>query len=191
MYWLLLSCIADQADLTHYCETLHFRSCTTYGMASCQMQQPGYCSTGRRIVHCIGSTADTDDCLLLIALGMVAAAAEQGGSAAEALQKPLHILHGILRDVASRLALNEAVVWVRSAAKAPPWAKLLRAEKSVLFSMGVRSVSSHVQTTHRSIGEACAAERVFSSMSALWCTAIRRTASVWTADGSDANSCNP
>lgn len=102
-------------------------------------------------MHCIGSTADTDDCLLLIALGMVAAAAEQGGSAAEALQKPLHILHGILRDVASRLALNEAVVWVRSAAKAPPWAKLLRAEKSVLFSMGVRSVSSHVQTTHRSI----------------------------------------
>ena len=34
---------------------------------------------------------------------------------------------------------------MRSAAKAPPWAKLLRVEKSVLFSMGVRSVSSHVQ----------------------------------------------
>ena len=79
---------------------------------------------------------------------MIAAAAKQGGSAAEALQKPLHILHGILRDVASRLALNEAVVWVRSAAKAPPWAKLLRVEKSVLFSMGVRSVRPPVQQHH-------------------------------------------
>lgn len=68
----------------------------------------------------------------------LAAAAKQGASSADSQQKPLHILHGILRDVASRLALNEAVVWVRNAAKTPPWAKLLRVEKSLLFSMGVR-----------------------------------------------------
>lgn len=69
---------------------------------------------------------------------LLAAAAKQGASSAGDQQKPLHILHGILRDVASRLALNEAVVWVRNAAKTPPWAKLLRVEKSLLFSMGVR-----------------------------------------------------
>lgn len=56
----------------------------------------------------------------------------------EALQQPLHILHGVLRDVAARLALNEAVMWARNAARTPPWAKLLRVEKSLLFSMGVR-----------------------------------------------------
>lgn len=67
-----------------------------------------------------------------------AAAMKQGAEPAGARQKPLHILHGILRDVASRLALNQAVVWVRNAAKTPPWAKLLRVEKSLLFSMGVR-----------------------------------------------------
>ena len=108
--------------------------------ATLPMRHPG-CRLDR---HEIGSFADTRF-LLLSGLRVVAAAAKQGGSAAEAPQKPLHILHGILRDVASRLALNEAVVWVRSAAKAPPWAKLLRVEKSVLFSMGVRSVSSRVQ----------------------------------------------
>ena len=83
--------------------------------------------------------------LLPNSLCVIAAAARQGGGAADALQKPLHILHGILRDVASRLALNEAVVWVRHAAKAPPWARLLRVEKSVLFSMGVRSARSPVR----------------------------------------------
>ena len=68
----------------------------------------------------------------------LAAARKQDAESAGDRQKPLYILHGILRDVASRLALNEAVVWVRNAAKAPPWAKLLRVEKSLLFSMGVR-----------------------------------------------------
>jgi hypothetical protein len=54
------------------------------------------------------------------------------------VQQPLHILHGVLCDVAARLALNEAVMWARNAARTPPWAKLLRVEKSLLFSMGVR-----------------------------------------------------
>ena len=128
-------------------------------MASCPIWHLGWRSNREES----GSIADTHDCLLLSSLCVTAAAAKQGGSAAEALQKPLHILHGILRDVASRLALNEAVVWVRNAAKAPPWAKLLRVEKSVLFSMGVRSVHSHTQLNsilHRE----CSAKNASSSI---------------------------
>ena len=68
----------------------------------------------------------------------IAAVTKHGGASTEAAQKPLAILHGVLRGVASRLALNEAVAWAREAARAPPWAKLLRVEKSLLFSMGVR-----------------------------------------------------
>ena len=95
---------------------------------------------------------------------MVAAVAKQGDSAAGAPQKPLHILHGILRDVASRLALNEAVVWVRNAAKAPPWAKLLRVEKSVLFSMGVRSVTFPTEQLNSIHYTGCSAKNVLSSI---------------------------
>ncbi|KAK9903582.1 hypothetical protein WJX75_009266 [Coccomyxa subellipsoidea] len=55
-------------------------------------------------------------------------------------QSPLVILHGILRDVGSRLVLNEAVLWAKSATKKPDgrWAKLLRIEPSKTLSLGIR-----------------------------------------------------
>lgn len=58
----------------------------------------------------------------------------------EEQQRPLHILHGILQDVAGRLALNEAVLWARGSIKEPggTWAKLLRLNKATLLPVGVR-----------------------------------------------------
>ncbi|EIE23245.1 hypothetical protein COCSUDRAFT_63601 [Coccomyxa subellipsoidea C-169] len=55
-------------------------------------------------------------------------------------QAPLEILHGVLRDVGSRLVLNQAVIWARSATKGPNgrWAKLLRIEPAKTLSLGIR-----------------------------------------------------
>ncbi|CAL8465259.1 g4794 [Coccomyxa elongata] len=55
-------------------------------------------------------------------------------------QRPLDILHGILRDVGGRLVLNEAVLWARAATKAPDgrWARLLRIEQAKILPLGIR-----------------------------------------------------
>ncbi|BDA50233.1 probable mediator of RNA polymerase II transcription subunit 14 at N-terminal half [Coccomyxa sp. Obi] len=62
------------------------------------------------------------------------------GIAPRPRKRPLDILHGILRDVGGRLVLNEAVLWARSATKAPDgrWVRLLRIEQARLLPLGIR-----------------------------------------------------
>ena len=66
------------------------------------------------------------------------------GDAPRPRQRPLDILHGILRDVGGRLVLNEAVLWARAATKAPDgrWARLLRIEQARILPLGIRYIVS-------------------------------------------------
>ena len=54
-------------------------------------------------------------------------------------QTPMAVMHGILRDVAARVALNEVVKWLRgAAADGPVWKGRLRLDTSACLALGVR-----------------------------------------------------
>lgn len=66
--------------------------------------------------------------------------AAAGGGEEEAARKPLEVLHGVLRDVGARLALNEAVMWARGASgEGGHWGGgRLRLERASALPVGLR-----------------------------------------------------